>query len=79
MWYRFAEIKPTCTAQLPFTVPGLGTSNPGVQDIKVTGDPRIMRISLLRFSLLQFFKTFQIYLGNAFLGYNISILQFFMM
>ena len=35
-----------------------------------------MRISLLRISLLRFFKTFQKYLPNAILGLNISLLRF---
>ena len=32
---------------------------------RYTGDPRLMRISLVRISLLGFFKTFQAYLANA--------------
>ena len=35
-----------------------------------------MRISLVRISLLRFFKTFQIYLAYAFLGLFISLLRF---
>ena len=31
----------------------------------------------MRISLLQFFKTFQKYLANAFLGQNMSLLRFF--
>jgi hypothetical protein len=36
-----------------------------------------MRISLVRISLLRFFKTFQKYLAYAFLGLFISLLRFF--
>ena len=35
-----------------------------------------MRISLVRISLLRFFKTFQKYLAYAFLGLFISLLRF---
>ena len=35
-----------------------------------------MRISLLRISLLRFFKTFQIYLAYAFFELIISLLRF---
>ena len=35
-----------------------------------------MRISLLRISLLRFFKTFQKYLPYAFLGLFISLVRF---
>ena len=42
-----------------------------------TGSPRLMRISLLRISLLRFFKTFLKYLSYALLGLIISLLQFF--
>ena len=41
-----------------------------------TGDSRLMQISLLRFSLLWFFKTFQKYLAYAFFGLIISLLRF---
>ena len=35
----------------------------GPRKIVLTGGPRLMRISLLRISLLRFFKTFQKYLA----------------
>ena len=38
------------------------------QQILNTGDPRLMRISLLRISLLRFFKTFHKYLAYANFG-----------
>ena len=41
--------------------------------LKYTGDPRLMQILLL-----QFFKTFQIYLGNAFFGPKYFITAIFM-
>ena len=43
---------------------------------KNTEGSRLMRISLVRISLLRFFKTFQIYLAYAFLGLFISLLRF---
>ena len=42
----------------------------------LTGDPHLLRISLLWISLMRFFKTFQIFSQCKFLGQNISLLQF---
>ena len=42
-----------------------------------TGGSRLMRISLVRISLLGFFKTFHKYLTNANFGLFISLVQFF--
>ena len=42
-----------------------------------TGGSRLMRISLLRISLLRFFKTFHKYLTNANFGLFISLVRFF--
>ena len=47
-----------------------------VDILHTTGSSRLMRISLLRISLLRFFKTFQTYLANAFFGLFISLMQF---
>ena len=44
--------------------------------LHITGGPCLMRISLVRISLLPFFKTFHKYLVYAFLGLFISLLQF---
>ena len=41
-----------------------------------TEGSRLMRISLVRISLLRFFNTFQTYLANAFLGLFISLMRF---
>jgi hypothetical protein len=41
-----------------------------------TEGSRLMRISLVRISLLRFFKTMQKYLAYAFLGLFTSLLQF---
>jgi hypothetical protein len=42
-----------------------------------TGGSRLMQISLVRISLLRFFKTFHKYLPYANLGLFISLVQFF--
>ena len=42
-----------------------------------TKGSRLMRILLLRISLMRFFKTFQKYLAYAFLGIFISLLRFY--
>ena len=41
-----------------------------------TGSFHLMQISLVRISLLQFFKAFQKYLAYAFLGLFISLMRF---
>ena len=42
-----------------------------------TGDPCLMRISLLQISLVRFFKTFHKYLAYAFFGLFISLVRIF--
>ena len=44
---------------------------------KCTGGSRLMRISLVRISLLRFFKTFQKYLPYANFGLFFSLLRIF--
>ena len=46
-----------------------------IKDLHTEGS-HLMRISLVRISLLRFFKTFQTYLAYAFLGLFISLLLF---
>ena len=47
------------------------------QELLCTGGSRLMRISLMRISLLRFYKTFHKYLPYANFGLLISLVQFF--
>ena len=47
------------------------------QELLCTGGSRLMRISLMRISLLQFYKTCHKYLPYANFGLLISLVQFF--